>query len=84
MSTLQISKMLKRDYRRVKKAADKILKKRKQSQGKGFKDFCDRDVQQLKTAIASNPLLTNRKVYPMAGIANNERDTRCRILKQVK
>ena len=39
MSTLQILKMLKRDYRTEKKAADKILYKRKQNKGKGFKDI---------------------------------------------
>ena len=44
MSTLQISKMLKRDHRTVKKAADNILYKRKRNKGKGFKDISDRDV----------------------------------------
>ena len=37
MSTLQILEMLKRDYITVKKAADKILYKRKRNKGKGFK-----------------------------------------------
>ena len=44
MSTLQISKMLKRDYRTVMKAADEILYNQKQNKGKGFKDISDRDV----------------------------------------
>ena len=39
MSTLQISKMLKRDHRTVKKAADNILYKRKRNKGKDLRTF---------------------------------------------
>ena len=39
MSTLQISKMLKRDYRTAKKAANKILYKRNQTKGKDLRTF---------------------------------------------
>ena len=42
----------------MKKAADKILYKRKRNEGKGFKDISDRDVRPLKTTIVDNPLLT--------------------------
>ena len=83
MSTLQISKMLKRDHRTVKKAADNILYKRKRNKGKGFKDISDRDVRQLKRTMVNHPLLTSGQLLSMAGIDNIKRDKRCRILKQM-
>ena len=39
MSTLQISKMIKRDHRTVQKASDNIVYKGKPNKGKGFKDI---------------------------------------------
>ena len=73
--------MLKEDYRRVKKAADETLCKRKRNKGKGFEDISDRDVRQFKTTIVNNLSLTNGKLFTMAGITNIKRDKR--IIKQI-
>ena len=54
MSTLHISKMVKRDYRTVKNTAHNILYKRKRNEEKGFKDISGRDVRQLKTTMANS------------------------------
>ena len=55
MSTLQMVKVLKRDHRTVKKAADNILYKRKRKKKKEFKDISDRDVRQFKTTMVNCP-----------------------------
>ena len=74
MSTLQISKAVKRDFRTVKKTADNILYKRKRNKEEGFKDISGRDIRQLKTTVANSSY--ERTSKEIKGLA--------RILKRIK
>ena len=76
--------MLKIDPRTVKKAADKILHKRKRNKREGFMDISDQDVRQLKTTMVNNPLLMSGEVFTMPEIASIKQCEGCRILKQIK
>ena len=80
-TTLEISKILRRDHRTVKNAMEDVNKKRVRSKGKGFKNISDRDNRKLKQIITKHPLLSSAEVFDKAGISGVKRDKRCRILQ---
>lgn len=80
-SSLEISKLLSRDHRTVKKLIENVNKKRQYAPRKGVKTITARDRRKLKMIVTKNPLLTSSEVFAKAGILDVKRDQRCRILR---
>jgi len=80
-SSLEISKLLGRDHRTIKKFIEDMNKKRQRTTGKGFKGITARDKRRLTRTVKKYPLLSSAEIFDKADVTNVKRDTRCRILR---
>lgn len=80
-STLEISRVLGRDHRTIKRVVKDVSKSRVRTKGKGFKNVTQRDLRKLKQTLVKNPLLTSKEIFHQAGMEEVRRDKRCRMLK---
>lgn len=82
-TTLEVSKLLKRDHRTIKKhVAGCFSRKGRKDRGK-YRKVSPREVRKLKVCVNKNPLSTSKFIFADSDIVNVSRDTRCRILRQV-
>ena len=82
-SSLEISKILKRDHRTIKKFANASGTGRKRRDQAKFRKITDRQLHNLKRHVATIPFTTSRKVFQRCGLPKVSRTTRCKALKEV-
>lgn len=82
-TTLEISKMLQRDHRTVKKAVLGLTKQRVRTKRTCFKNISERKMRQLKMILQKYPLLSSSQVFQKAGLQDVKKNTRCRILQKL-
>ena len=82
-STLEISKIIKRDHRTIKKYVYKGKTKRKDPKRGHLKKLKERDIRKIKTQVRKTPHLSSRSIFESAGIKNISKTLRCKALKTI-
>ena len=81
-STLEISKILKRDHRTVKRFVEEGKVERKQHKRGRPSVTTSRDLRKIKRSLSQNPHSTSQTIFEAAGVTNVSKRTRNRILKK--
>ena len=82
-SSLDISKIIHRDYRTVKSYIANSNKVRHRSDKGKFRKISRRQISSIKRAVAKNPHSTSFKIFDEAGVPTRSRAGRCKILKSI-
>ena len=80
-STVEISKLLKRDHRTIKKFVLDGKLERKPHKGGRPRKLTKRDERKIKRALSQNPHSSSNHIFKDAGVANIPKTTRNRTLK---
>lgn len=82
-TTLEISKIIKRDHRTVKRFVHEGKVERKQHKGGRPRKLNSRDGRKIKRSLSQNPHSNSKQIFEDAGVANIPKTTRNRILKNM-
>lgn len=82
-TTIQISKILGRDHRTVKKFVQSPASVRPRADKGISRVSSHRTLVRVKREVVRNPCLTSRELFKRCGREDVSKSTRCRLLKQV-
>ena len=82
-SKLEISKIIKRDHRTVKRFTNEGNVYRKQHKSGRARVITSRDLRKIKRALSQNPHCTSKDIFDAAGLTGVSKRTRNRILNNM-
>ena len=82
-STLEISKIIKRDHRMVKQFTNEGKVDRKQHKSSQPRVRTSRDLRKIKRALSQNPHWTSKDIFDEAGLTDVSKRTHNRILNNM-
>ena len=82
-STLEISKIIKRDHRTVKRFTNEGKVDRKQHKSSRPRVTTSRDLRKIKRALSHNPHCTSKDIFDAAGLTDVSKRTRNLILNNM-
>lgn len=82
-TSLDISKIIRRDHRTVKSYIANSNKVRQRSDKGKFRKISRRQISSIRRAVAKNPHSTSFRIFDEAGVPTRSRAGRCKILKSI-
>ena len=80
---LDISKLIHRDHRTVKRFMENSNKVRGRADKGKFRKISRREISSVKKTLSKNPHSTSAKIFHEAGVPSRSRAGRCKILRSI-
>ena len=82
-TSLDISKLIRRDHRTVKRFMENSNKVSGRADKEKFRKISRREISSVKKTLSKNPHSTSAEVFHEAGVPSRSRAGRCKILRSI-